>query len=174
MEATPIAHYYTEWDSPIGTLVLVANDWAIEVVLFKDEVKSGFDQGLYQFGRNAILELAITQLEDYFNGNRKVFELPIHQKGTDFQRQVWQTLLGIPYASTETYSQLAERLGDRNKIRAVATANAKNQLLIIVPCHRIIGENNKLVGYRGGLDRKRWLINFEKENSVCKIPNTLF
>ncbi len=174
MEVTPIEKHFTEWDSPIGTLVLVASNWAIDTVLFKDDEKWEFVQGLYQFSRNEILELAIKQLEEYFDGNRKVFELPISQEGTDFQQQVWQALVDIPFATTQTYTQLAERLGNKNKIRAVATANAKNQLLIIVPCHRVIGEKNKLVGYRGGLDRKLWLINFEKDNSVDKTPNALF
>ncbi len=173
MEETPIVHYYTEWDSPIGTLALAASNWAIEKVLFKDDEKWNLSLETYNFGRNELLEQTIFQLDEYFKGSRKVFELPINQEGTDFQQRVWQTLVGIPYAGIQTYTQLAECLGNQNKIRAVATANARNQLLIIVPCHRIIGEKNKLVGYRGGLDRKRWLINFEKENSEDKAQNTL-
>jgi methylated-DNA-[protein]-cysteine S-methyltransferase len=108
-----------------------------------------------------VLEDAVSQLNDYFRGERKTFSLKINPKGTAFQKRVWDTLLKIPYGKTTTYLQLSKTLGDVKAIRAVANANGKNPLWIIVPCHRVIGSDGSLTGYAGGLHRKQWLLEHE-------------
>ena len=115
---------------------------------------------------------AIEQLIQYFQGQRRVFDLPINQQGTDFQQKVWHELLSIPYGRTISYLELSRRLGDTKAIRAAASANGKNNVCIIVPCHRVIGSNNDLVGYGGGLWRKKWLLGLE--NKIAHGVQTLF
>jgi len=110
------------------------------------------------------LEDAVRQLNEYFQGERKEFSLNINPEGTDFQKRVWDTLRTIPYGKTTSYLQLSKNLGDVKAIRAVANANGKNPLWIIVPCHRVIGSDGGLTGYAGGLGRKQWLINHESPN----------
>lgn len=109
----------------------------------------------------AELKLAVHQLEAYFRGDLKEFQLKINPQGTDFQKRVWQELIKIPYGTTYSYLQLARQLGDVKAIRAVAAANGKNPLWIVVPCHRVIGTNGTLTGYAGGLWRKQWLLDHE-------------
>lgn len=101
------------------------------------------------------------QLCEYFAGNRSKFDIPISQKGTPFQEKVWEALLHIPYGRTVSYLELSKRIGDVKAIRAVGTTNGKNQVAIIVPCHRVIGSNGDLTGYAGELWRKRWLLEHE-------------
>ena len=111
--------------------------------------------------KSAILNEAITQLEAYFHGKLTVFELPLAPQGTDFQQLVWENLRDIPYGQTITYGGLAERLGDANKVRAVGTANGQNPIPIVIPCHRVVGANQQLVGYSGGIERKKFLLKHE-------------
>lgn len=108
-----------------------------------------------------ILKEAVSQFKEYFNGTRKIFNLKLNPQGTDFQKKVWDALLKIPYGKTISYLELSKILGNSKAIRAVATANGKNPLWIIIPCHRVIGSNGDLTGYAGGLHLKRWLINHE-------------
>lgn len=108
-----------------------------------------------------ILEDCALQLNEYFNGERKQFSLKLNLKGTVFQERVWDALLTIPYGKTTSYLQLSKQLGDVKAIRAVANANGKNPLWIIVPCHRVIGSDGSLTGYAGGLHRKKWLLEHE-------------
>ena len=114
----------------------------------------------------------IEQLIQYFNGERRIFELPINQTGTAFQMETWNLLTTIPYGKTISYLQLAIKTGDPKATRAVANANGKNNVAIIVPCHRVIGANKELVGYGGGLWRKKWLL--EHEMKVAYGVQTLF
>ncbi|TXE13055.1 methylated-DNA--[protein]-cysteine S-methyltransferase [Seonamhaeicola algicola] len=107
------------------------------------------------------LEDCATQLNEYFNGNRKNFSLKLNPEGTPFQKNVWLALQNIPYGKTVSYLELSKQLGDVKAIRAVANANGKNPIWIIVPCHRVIGSNGNLTGYAGGLHRKQWLLNHE-------------
>lgn len=107
------------------------------------------------------LKAAVDQLREYFEGERTGFDLKLNPKGTDFQKKVWQALLQIPYAKTSSYLELSKTLGDVKAIRAVAAANGKNPLWIIVPCHRVIGSDGSLTGYAGGLHRKKWLLSHE-------------
>lgn len=107
------------------------------------------------------LEDCVYQLNEYFEGKRQVFDLKLNPQGTDFQKTVWEALLTIPYGKTMSYLELSKQLGDVKAIRAVANANGKNPLWIIVPCHRIIGTDGSLTGYAGGLHRKQWLLEHE-------------
>lgn len=108
-----------------------------------------------------VLEEAVTQLKEYFDGNRTQFNLLLNPDGTPFQHKVWLALQEIPYGKTVSYLALSKELGDTKAIRAVAAANGKNPLWIVVPCHRVIGSNGDLVGYAGGLHRKKWLLEHE-------------
>ena len=108
-----------------------------------------------------VLEDAVYQLQEYFAGERQVFELELDPQGTDFQKGVWGALRNIPYGKTISYLDLSKRLGDVKAIRAVAAANGRNPLWIVVPCHRVIGSDGSLTGYAGGLHRKKWLLEHE-------------
>lgn len=108
-----------------------------------------------------VLQPAVAELQDYFEGNRRNFSFKINPLGTDFQKSVWNALLEIPFGKTTSYLDLSKRLGDVKAIRAVASANGKNPLWIVVPCHRVIGSDGSLTGYAGGLWRKKWLIEHE-------------
>lgn len=108
-----------------------------------------------------LLEDAVYQLQEYFEGHRKTFSLTLNPNGTDFQKRVWLALQEIPYGRTVSYMDLSKTLGDVKAIRAVAAANGKNPLWIVIPCHRVIGSDGSLTGYAGGLHRKKWLLNHE-------------
>lgn len=109
---------------------------------------------------------------EYFQGLRRSFDLPVHQTGSDFQQQVWGELIGIPFGRTVSYMDIAKRVGDPKAVRAVGMANNKNNVVIVVPCHRVIGAKGDLVGYGGGLQRKTWLL--EHENRIANGVLTLF
>lgn len=115
-----------------------------------------------------------TQVEEYFHGVRKEFDLPLHLVGTSFQKQVWEELLKIPYATTRSYKEQSIMLGNQKAIRAVAGANGENGIAIIVPCHRVIGENGHLTGYGGGLWRKKWLLDHETKYAGLERQTKLF
>ena len=125
---------------------------------FKEIIKSSIQK------ETELIKNAKKQLDEYFAGKRKNFDIPIELNGTDFQIKVWKELLKIPYGETCTYLDIAKRVGNPNASRAVGMANNKNKIMIIVPCHRVIGSNKKLVGYAGGLDIKEKLLKLEKEN----------
>ena len=108
-----------------------------------------------------VLEDGVYQLGEYFEGKRQSFSISLNPEGTDFQKKVWKALLDIPYGKTTSYLDLSKVLGDLKAIRAVASANGKNPLWIVVPCHRVIGSDGSLTGYAGGLHRKKWLLNHE-------------
>lgn len=107
------------------------------------------------------LKDAVVQLQEYFEGKRKEFKLKLSPEGTDFQKRVWKQLQEIPFGKTTSYQQMANQLGDPKVIRAAASANGKNPISIIIPCHRVIGSDGSLTGYAGGLHRKKWLLEFE-------------
>ncbi|MEL7585702.1 MAG: methylated-DNA--[protein]-cysteine S-methyltransferase [Prolixibacteraceae bacterium] len=150
----PVTETHTYF-SPIGPLLIEVFDNQIIKVLFSDtEVKTkGFNTELR--------EKLNYQLDEYFAGRLFDFDLPVHPAGTDFQKRVWNQLLSIPYGKQLTYLELAFQLGNRNLLRAVGGANSRNPVAIIVPCHRVIGTNQKLVGYAGGIWRKKWLLQHE-------------
>ncbi|GAA4268678.1 methylated-DNA--[protein]-cysteine S-methyltransferase [Hyunsoonleella aestuarii] len=108
-----------------------------------------------------VLEDCVIQLKEYFEGKRQVFSLKLNPQGTEFQKKVWKQLARVPYGKTISYLELSKQVGDVKAIRAVANANGKNPLWIIIPCHRVIGSDGSLIGYAGGLHRKEWLLNHE-------------
>lgn len=149
--------YHKIIESPVGTLKLTATDKALVAIKFVESEAAGKNKST----ENSILAKAADQLAEYFAGKRKSFDLPLLADGTTFERKVWDTLNGVGYGTTVTYSKIAKKLGDINKVRAVGKANGQNPIPIIIPCHRVIGANNKLTGYAGGIERKRWLLQHE-------------
>lgn len=141
--------------TPLGNMKITAVNDKIEAVEFSNEPLTQDEPG------NPVIQAAKQELEEYFAEKRTKFEFPIHMKGTDFQQKVWQELLNIPFGKTISYHELSVALGDPKSIRAAASANGKNPLAIVVPCHRVIGSNGDLVGYAGGLDKKKWLLQHE-------------
>mgnify|MGYP001373221040 CR=1 FL=1 len=142
------------YKSPIGNLRILANEAYITEIIFAQEY---FKMDLLQ---NHIKQ-CISQLDDYFNGTRKEFTIPVNPSGTEFQGRVWNQLCKIPYGKTISYLELARQLGDEKAIRAVGTANGQNPIPIIIPCHRVIGLDGSLTGYAGGLLKKQWLLEHE-------------
>lgn len=157
--------FQSSYKSPIGFLLLKSDGLTITEISFSvDDIQEKNDC--------AILRECEQQLEDYFCGKSVAFDLPLTPKGTEFQKKVWAELLHIPIGETITYLELAVRLGDPKLVRAVGTANGRNPLAIVIPCHRVIGAGNKLTGYAGGLDRKLWLLEHEIKYNHSK--QTLF
>lgn len=161
--------YTTYYHSPVGLLKIAGTDHFITEVTFHDTSQKT------QAGKKDLPPLliqCIEQLIQYFHGQRRIFELPINQAGTAFQQEVWNELMAIPFGKTISYLELARRTGDTKATRAVANANGKNNVCIIVPCHRVIGSNKELIGYSGGLWRKKWLLDHELK--VAYGVQTLF
>lgn len=119
--------------------------------------------------KDEVLEKTRKQLDEYLNGNRKEFDIPLLMLGTDFQRRVWKALMRVPYGATSTYGQIAEDIGSPRAVRAVGNANRTNPISIIVPCHRVIGSNGELVGYGGGLSLKKWLLRLEQGDTRARM-----
>lgn len=149
-------HFYGFMPTPLGDLMVVASDAMVLAVAFVDAQDVRADKA------NAIVNKALSQLAEYFAHQRKAFDLPLGAKGTEFRQQVWQQLCEVPYGQTASYSDIATAIGRDKAVRAVGAANGANPIAIVVPCHRVIGKNGTLTGYAGGLDRKQWLLNFEK------------
>lgn len=141
--------------TPLGTAKLEGTEDGLSVVSVLDTKKS--PTAVIPI----VLEEAACQLQQYFEGEREQFDLQLNPQGTPFQKSVWEELLRIPYGKTVSYLELSKKLGDVKAIRAVAAANGKNPLWIIVPCHRVIGSDGSLTGYAGGLHRKKWLLDHE-------------
>ncbi|MCB0476954.1 MAG: methylated-DNA--[protein]-cysteine S-methyltransferase [Crocinitomicaceae bacterium] len=167
IEAISIQYY----KSPVGELILgsfqdqiVLADWRYRKK--REEIDARIRNGLkvdFQKRKCQQIENCRNQLEEYFSSARKEFDLPLLFVGTDFQKRVWQELRNIPFGKTETYLSLSKKMGDVKAIRAVASANGANAISIIVPCHRIIGTDGKLIGYAGGLPAKKKLLELESE-----------
>ncbi|MBD3668902.1 MAG: methylated-DNA--[protein]-cysteine S-methyltransferase [Kangiella sp.] len=151
--------YYQQSPCPFGTLHIYADEHHLKAVLFEPWEK--ISSNTLQVKGNAVIEKTQRQLDEYFEGQRKEFDLPIAVDGTKFQQTVWQTLCDIPFGQTWNYGQLAKAIGNKNASRAVGAANGKNPISIIVPCHRVIGANGTLTGYAGGLKIKEWLLRHE-------------
>lgn len=141
--------------TPIGTAKIVGDEQGIHSVsVLDDDIESSAKIP-------ECLKTCVIQLDEYFKGERTEFELTLTPQGTSFQLKVWKSLLAIPYGKTTNYLQQSLRLGDKKAIRAVASANGKNPIWIIIPCHRVVGSDGSLTGYAGGLWRKQWLLNHE-------------
>lgn len=143
-------------DTPLGILRIVGNQEGVAII---DFIKS--DEEVTNLTVPSNLKNAANEMFEYFNGKRKTFTIKSIAKGTTFQEKVWDELRKIKYGETASYAEIANRIGNTKAVRAVANANARNPLSIIVPCHRIIGSNGKLTGYAGGLWRKEWLLGME-------------
>ncbi len=141
-------------NSPLGITKIVGDENGVSIisVLSVGELSTKIPNELQE---------AVSQLQEYFGGKRKDFDFKLNPKGTDFQQKVWQELLNIPFGKTMSYMDLSKKIGDVKAIRAVASANGKNPLWIVIPCHRVIGTDGSLTGYAGGLWRKKWLLEHE-------------
>tara|TARA_R110002094_G_scaffold92705_2_gene94389 strand:- start:303 stop:773 length:471 start_codon:yes stop_codon:yes gene_type:complete len=144
--------------TPLGIATIIGDENGIFSITVSDE------QTIPTIIPN-VLQEAVTQLNEYFDGERTDFTLKLNPKGTEFQQKVWGALLDIPYGKTRTYLEQSKILGDVKAIRAVASANGKNPLWIVVPCHRVIGSDGSLTGYAGGLWRKKWLLEHENPST---------
>lgn len=166
--------------TPIGALIITADDNALHGLDFADgdhECPSGYPKNMgyaeiydqAQKTRNKVIKQAVEELAHYFTKGRKKFTVPlaVNDKGTDFQQKCWRALCDIPYGETRTYKDMAEAVGSPKAFRAVGGANHHNPIVIIMPCHRVVGANRKLVGFGGGLWRKEWLLNHESASGAA-------
>ena len=149
---------FAVYNTKIGKLKIEYENDVLTGIAYTENEK---EQGI----RSELSDKTVLQLEEYFDGRRKEFDIPIKLRGTEFQKKVWNELLKIPYGATVSYKDIAIKIGNPKACRAVGMANHNNPILIIVPCHRVINKNKKLGGYALGLDLKRRLLELEKENS---------
>ena len=156
----PVTYYKT----PVGICLITEEDGFISRIHILDEDHKPTP------AETPLLKEVVKQMGEYFAGTRKTFDFPIKQSGTDFQQQVWQELLKIDYGTTISYYQQSQRMNSPLAIRAIASANGKNNLWVVVPCHRVVGSNGSLTGYAGGLWRKQWLL--EHEAKVMGVGQT--
>ena len=147
--------YQKSYKSPIGTLYIVEENEKIIEIRYENEKEEVLEKN------TKILEKAVQELEEYFKGKIKEFDIPLNPKGTEFMKKVWKELQKIPYGKTTSYGKIAEKIGNPKASRAVGMANHNNPIPIIIPCHRVIGKNNKMVGYALGIDKKEYLLNLE-------------
>ena len=152
---------YTELESPIGRVFVQADGEAVTGLYLPGH--KGWAGGPADGSRRSdqSLKSVRTQLAEYFAGERQEFDVPLKSTGTPFQERVWRALLEIPYGTTISYAELARRVGQPTASRAVGAANGRNPISILVPCHRVVGANGQLTGYGGGLEAKRWLLEWE-------------
>jgi len=154
------------YNTKIGRIGIEENGTAITKLNF---INKEVQEEIIEEHETALLKEAIKQLNEYFDGKRKSFDLPLEPKGTEFQNKVWNALKEIPFGETRSYGEIAKIIGNEKASRAVGMANNKNPIAIIVPCHRVIGANGKLVGYAGGLDLKEKLLKLESNNDKLGI-----
>ncbi len=163
-----------EWASPLGQLTLLASDLGLQAVLWplqQDQWQVEYAKAVV-INDHPILSLAVVQIEQYFSGQRRIFDVPLDPVGTVFQHQVWNLLAQLSYGQTTTYGTLAQQLGNSAKAQAVGAANGRNPLAIIIPCHRVIGSGGELTGFAGGLAAKIYLLELERRGipPVEKVP----
>lgn len=154
--------YFTEHQSPLGTLTLSATDQGLCGVYFEEHKYFSGTQGWMRKDDHPQLMAAVHQLDEYFAGRRSAFELPLDLRGSAFQLAVWEALQSLPFGSTTSYQLIAQRIARPKAVRAVGTAIGRNPLSIIVPCHRVLGTSGALSGYAGGLERKQHLLALER------------
>ena len=155
--------YWEYFTTPIGTLIVKANDLGITKVYLGDENETEQAIKNCENGKAQMyVKQACVELGEYFSGKRKRFDVPVHLQGTPFQESVWEALREIPYGETRSYKQIAERIGNPKATRAVGMANNRNKILLLVPCHRVIGANGSMVGFGCGLSVKEYLLAMEK------------
>lgn len=169
-------------ETPLGSMYACATQKGICLLEFCDHkfLEKHFNSLSKLFaaeisiGPNKHFDILQSELKEYFDGNRKIFTVPLDTPGTAFQQLVWNALMNIPYGQIKTYKEQATAINNLPAIRAVANANGLNRIPIIIPCHRVIGTNGSLTGYGSGLNRKRWLLELERNNSEQKHKTTLF
>jgi methylated-DNA-[protein]-cysteine S-methyltransferase len=155
--------FSTVVDSPVGVLTIVASDDGLRAILWPDD-----DPARVRLAETTVdpshpvIVATVGQLAEYFDGARTDFDVPLDPVGTEFQRAAWEALCSIPYGTTVSYGEQAERMGDRRTARAVGAANGRNPISIVVPCHRVVGANGALTGFAGGTDTKAWLLEHER------------
>jgi methylated-DNA-[protein]-cysteine S-methyltransferase len=148
--------------SPVGRLKLVASADGLAAILWENDDPGRVRRNIVgEDAGHPVLRAAERQLAEYFAGRRTAFDLPLDFAGTEFQKEVWQALLTIPFGETRTYAQVARQIGRPDAVRAVGAANGKNPISIVAPCHRVIGSNGELTGFAGGLDAKAYLLRLE-------------
>ncbi|MGP0576941.1 methylated-DNA--[protein]-cysteine S-methyltransferase [Paenibacillus peoriae] len=152
--------YVLKYVSPIGEIEIQGTNEAVYSIMFSNRNEL-LTRAIEEVPIQALAECA-TQLDEYFKGERFEFTFPYAFEGTDFQQKVWNALVSVGYGKTTAYKDIALAIGNEKAIRAVGSANGKNKLSLVIPCHRIIGSNQKLTGYAGGLWRKEWLLQHEK------------
>jgi methylated-DNA-[protein]-cysteine S-methyltransferase len=161
---------WTVTDSPIGPLLLTADDGGL-TRLYMEVRKHGPDEVQPEWRRDdSAFTETCRQLDEYFAGERTVFDLPLNPAGTPFQLRVWEALKTIPYGEIRSYGEIAEQIGRPGAARAVGLANGRNPISIVVPCHRVIGASGALTGYGGGLERKQYLLDLETRVSAGQAP----
>ncbi len=153
----------TVMDTPVGPLTIVVSADGVRAILWPDD-----DPGRVRLAAastdsdHPVIVATVTQLTEYFDGEREEFDLPLDPVGTEFQQSAWMALRTIPYGTTVSYGEQAARMGDRRKARAVGAANGRNPISIVVPCHRVVGSNGSLTGFAGGIGTKAWLLDHER------------
>lgn len=163
---------YTWMDSPTGRLLLVADEHGLREIVFA-QGRTPPVIGSSWRGDGALFSEPVRQLQAFFAGELRNFDLRLKPEGTAFQQRVWMALREIPFGETISYGEIARRVGNPAASRAVGLANGSNPLPIIVPCHRVIGSNGKLIGYGGGLENKRWLLDFERRQLQLAFKQAL-
>jgi methylated-DNA-[protein]-cysteine S-methyltransferase len=158
--------YFTRMSSPINELTIVADAEAIREIRFYAG-RNALPVPEHWIEGNRVCDRTVTQLEEYFAGERRRFDLPLAPRGTSFQRRVWLELMEIPYGQTISYGEMARRIGQPTASRAVGAANGSNPIPIVIPCHRVIGKNGSLVGFGGGLSVKKRLLDLECAPVLC-------
>ena len=162
-----MTYHYKLMPSPVGELTLVARDGKLSAILWEVERANRVRLGeLIEANDSPVLRETERQLREYFAGTRNQFELELDFAGTDFQKQVWQALLTIPFGETRSYSQIAEQIGNPKAVRAVGAANGRNPISIIAPCHRVVGASGGLTGFAGGLEAKQYLLTLEDRSQA--------
>ena len=156
--------YYTNHKTPIGKILIAGDESVIKMMSFPQGDKLRKVEAHWTES-NSPFKSVITQLDEYFHGERISFDLPLSPQGTEFQQQVWNALLAIPYGCTTSYGELAKTINRPKASRAVGAANGANPIPIIIPCHRVIGSTGKLTGFGGGIPTKQWLLAHEKKYS---------
>ncbi len=162
-------YFYNTGIKELGILGIGATEDEITDLFFEYEIENIKKSSNYIIKETTLIKKATSQLFEYLNGKRRDFNLPLLKEGTDFQISVWNELLKIPYGETRSYKDIAIAINNEKAVRAVGMANNRNKIPIVIPCHRVIGSNKKLVGYGGGLEIKEFLLNLEKRNSLKKI-----
>ncbi|PCG14410.1 MULTISPECIES: methylated-DNA--[protein]-cysteine S-methyltransferase [Sphingomonas] len=159
--------YSAPFDSPVGTLTLVADDAGLIAILWPDDAPGRVRlEDARDDAAHPVLSATAAQLAEYFAGGRTAFDLPLAPRGSDFQRAVWRALDTIPFGETRSYADIARAIGRPGAARAVGAANGRNPISIVTPCHRVVGTSGALTGFAGGLATKRWLLAWEARGAA--------